>query len=226
MNSDPPASPKAAATDFSSAVVRELSRYISDVNAAAILSVCATSLGIKREQLGTRHLGVIVKQVRSSFEFFGVSQERLDRCLGHLRMLDSSPQIGVPDDVTIAIIEERDLVAARTAGKGICRNLGFTEIGATKVMTAISELSRNIFKYAGRGEVRIRRASGERPVIEVIAIDRGPGIPDINRVLSPVFQSKTGMGRGLRGTRSLMDFFEIQSRAGEGTTVTVRKEKC
>ena len=92
-------------------------------------------------------------------------------------------------------------------------------------MTAISELSRNIFKYAGKGEIRVCRAAAERVTVQVVASDRGPGIPDIDHVMRADYRSKSGMGRGLRGTRALMDFFEIHSRPGEGTTVTVRKEK-
>ena len=62
-----------------------------------------------------------------------------------------------------------------------------------------------------------------KPTIQVIATDRGPGIPDVERVLSPTYRSTSGMGRGLRGTRTLMDYFDIYSRPGEGTIVTVRK---
>lgn len=71
--------------------------------------------------------------------------------------------------------------------------------------------------------IHISRVPGERVCVQVIAADRGPGIRDIARVLSPNFVSQTGMGRGLRGTRSIMDSFDIQSRPGEGTVVTVQK---
>jgi serine/threonine-protein kinase RsbT len=166
--------------------------------------------------------------VQSSFAFFGVSPERRERCLAHLRVLAGVPQSGAEgsEEVTIAVTEEQDLVRARLAGKAFCQKLGFNDIDATKVMTAIAELARNIFKYAGRGEIRIFRAdTANRAGVQVIASDHGPGIPDVSRVLRPDFRSKTGMGRGLQGTRALMDFFEIHSSPGGGTTVTIRKSK-
>ena len=221
-SSSPPPTPT-----FTALVLRELSHYLSELNSVALLSVCATSLRLRRDQLEPKHLPAILAQVESSFDFFGVSPERRDRCLRSLRGLDGAAKVGAvdDDDVTIPVEQEQDLLRARLAGKALCRRLGFTEIGTTKVMTAISELARNIFKYAGQGVIRIRRLTADGVGVQVIASDRGPGIPDVNKVLSPGFHSKTGMGRGLSGTRALMDSFDIQSRPGEGTIVTVQKAK-
>lgn len=127
---------------------------------------------------------------------------------------------------TVIVVErEGDIVRARLAGKLICQKLGFGELAVAKTVTAISELSRNIVKYAARGTITLRSAPGDRIGLEVVASDRGPGILDIEAVLRPGYRSRTGMGAGLRGTRAIMDFFEIRSRPGEGTTVTIRKLK-
>ena len=65
--------------------------------------------------------------------------------------------------------------------------------------------------------------STPRRGIEVIAKDKGPGITNIDLVMSTQFKSKTGMGMGLKGSKRIMDFFDLQSTVGEGTTVVVRK---
>ncbi len=89
--------------------------------------------------------------------------------------------------------------------------------------STLCALARNILKYAGKGQIALRRLPGEREGIEVIASDQGPGIADVELVLSPRYRSKTGMGVGLRGSRRLVDHFEVDSRAGSGTTVVLRK---
>lgn len=210
---------------FVSSVLRELSQVVSEVKALTVVTACATTLGLRRDQLEPKHLPALVAQVQSSFNFFGVPPERRDRCLDQIRALAGveRPRPREEDMIVIAVEGEQDILRARLAGKALCQRLGFSEIGLTKVMTAISELSRNMFKYAGRGVIHISRMNTEKPTIQVIATDRGPGIPDVERVLSPTYRSTSGMGRGLRGTRTLMDYFDIYSRPGEGTIVTVRK---
>jgi serine/threonine-protein kinase RsbT len=215
----PPSSPP-----FLLAVTRELARYVSDLNAVAIVSACATTVGIPRDRLGPEHINDIVAQVRASFSFFGVSDNRRDLCLAHLRALGTASDTQVPEEaVTIEIEHEYDIVRARHAGRELCVRLGFSEVGSVKVATAISELARNIFKYAGRGYVTLRSLPGPRRGVEVVARDNGPGIPDLEAALKPNYRSSTGMGAGLRGTRSLMDSFDVVTRPGRGTVITVRK---
>jgi serine/threonine-protein kinase RsbT len=126
-------------------------------------------------------------------------------------------------DVEIPILIEDDIVRARSAGRDICRELGFSEINQVKVATGISELARNIFQYAKTGLISLRRLSAPRPGIEIVARDKGPGIPNLQLVLDGGYRSRTGMGKGLLGSRRLMDHFEIDSGPDRGTTVTLRK---
>jgi serine/threonine-protein kinase RsbT len=128
-----------------------------------------------------------------------------------------------PDLIDIPIVVEEDIVRARGAGRDMCRALGLTEINQVKVATAISELARNIFHYAKPGRIVLRRLGSPRPGIEIVASDKGPGIPDLKLVLSGNYRSKTGMGKGLLGARRLVDFFEIDTSASGGTVVTLRK---
>lgn len=127
------------------------------------------------------------------------------------------------DGITVPIRAEHDVVRARTLGKDMAKSLGFSDVDQTKVATAVSELARNIFQYAGTGEVRFRRIEGKRKGIEVVARDQGPGISDPNLILSGQYRSKWGMGAGLRGTKRLVDDFELDTVPGHGTTVRIRK---
>ncbi|MBX3216114.1 MAG: anti-sigma regulatory factor [Labilithrix sp.] len=128
-----------------------------------------------------------------------------------------------PDTLEIAIKIEGDIVRARGAGRDMCRELGLSEINQVKVATAISELARNIFTYAKTGNVSLRKLTTPRAGVEIIATDNGPGIPDVKLVLSGTYKSKTGMGKGLLGTKRLVDFFEIDSSPERGTRVVLRK---
>ncbi|MDF2697347.1 MAG: Anti-sigma factor RsbT [Labilithrix sp.] len=128
-----------------------------------------------------------------------------------------------PESLDIAIKIEGDIVRARGAGRDMCRDLGLSEINQVKVATAISELARNIFHYAKTGNIALKRLSGPRPGIEIVATDQGPGIPDLKLVLSGAYKSRTGMGKGLLGARRLVDFFEVDSAPDRGTRVVLRK---
>lgn len=124
----------------------------------------------------------------------------------------------------IRITDETGLSQAILEVRSQALALGFDTIDAAKIGTAVSELGRNILKYAGRGAVEIREVSKARRVgLEVVVSDRGPGIEDLEQALSDHFSSSGTLGLGLPGVRRLMDEFDIASVVGEGTSVTIRK---
>lgn len=127
------------------------------------------------------------------------------------------------EETEIPILAEDDIVRARSRGRELCRSLGLTEINQVKVATAISELARNIFQYAGKGEILLKKLGQPRPGIEIVARDKGPGIPDVKLVLSGTYRSRTGMGKGILGARRLVDHFEVDSGPDRGTTILLRK---
>ena len=132
----------------------------------------------------------------------------------------------IVDDVQLPITSDLDLVRAREQGRVLAGQLGFQQSDLTLVATAISELARNIVRYARRGEIVLRRAEdGGVPGIVIIARDEGPGIPDVDRAMEPGYSTAGGLGLGLPGVRRIMDEFEIVSEVGRGTVVTVTKWK-
>ena len=92
----------------------------------------------------------------------------------------------------------------------------------TLIATAVSEITRNVVRFAGEGAVYIELLRG-RPGLRVVARDHGPGIVDIERAMGDGYSTCGGLGLGLSGARRLMDEFEITSAPGRGTTVTMTK---
>lgn len=128
------------------------------------------------------------------------------------------------DDVCVPIRNDADVVAARSAGRSVAENHGFGGADVTMIATAISELARNILKYAHEGEILVETVECNSIAgVSVVARDDGPGIADVNLAMQDGFSTASSLGLGLPGTRRLMDEFEIVSAPGSGTTVTAIK---
>jgi serine/threonine-protein kinase RsbT len=125
-------------------------------------------------------------------------------------------------DIRVAVASGEDVVQARQHGRSMASDMGFTPSEATLIAAAISELARNIVKYAGHGEIVMR--SDEDGMLFVIAQDNGPGIPDIQTALRPGYSTSGGLGLGLAGVRRIADHFEIVSNP-KGTVVTLGKKR-
>ncbi len=129
-----------------------------------------------------------------------------------------------PQSSITNITNDLDIVTARSNARDIAKKLGFSAIDQARIATAVSELARNIFLYAGTGQVTAREVErNSRKGIEFIFQDDGPGIPDIDQVMQDGYTTSRGMGMGLPGARRLMDDFEIRSESGAGTIITCRK---
>jgi serine/threonine-protein kinase RsbT len=130
------------------------------------------------------------------------------------------------DTTHVVIAHDGDIVEARRKGRELAQRIGFSGSELTIIATAISEIARNIVVYADHGEISLSVAdNGGRRGILVIARDEGPGIPDVERAMRDGYSTGKSLGLGLPGARRLMDDFEIISKAGEGTTVTMWKWK-
>ena len=104
------------------------------------------------------------------------------------------------------------------------REAGFDEVPSRLIATAVSELVRNILKYADNGEIRLRRVKEySRRGIEIEVVDQGPGIADCDAAMRDHFSSSGTLGMGLPGVKRMMDEFSLESTLGEGTRVTARK---
>ena len=126
--------------------------------------------------------------------------------------------------VRVSVSKDADVVLARQKGREIAALVGFSATDQTLIATAISEVTRNIVKFAERGEVVISMiSSGARRGVGVVARDVGAGIEDTEQAMQDGFSTYDGFGLGLPGTKRLMDQFDLDSVPGVGTTVTMEK---
>ncbi|MCL1467854.1 anti-sigma regulatory factor [Argonema galeatum] len=126
----------------------------------------------------------------------------------------------------ISINSSSDVVLVRQAVRQLAVELGFSLINQTKIVTGASELARNTLEHGGGGTVNIEALDeGTRRGLRLIFEDSGPGIPDLELALKDGFTTGGGLGMGLSGTKRLVNEFDIVSRVGEGTRITITKWK-
>jgi RNA polymerase sigma factor (sigma-70 family) len=127
------------------------------------------------------------------------------------------------DEVRVPVRTDADIVTARAAARELAAKLGFSATDLTVIATAVSEVVRNIVKFADSGEVVLELLEEPRTGLRIVARDAGPGIPDVDRALRDGYSTYNGLGLGLPGARRLMDEFAVVSEPGRGTTVTMTK---
>ena len=127
---------------------------------------------------------------------------------------------------SLDIQASEDVVKVRQSVRARAAALGFSLVDQTKMVTAASELARNTLEHGGGGtcEIEVLEQASRRG-IRLTFEDRGPGIPDVRLALTDGYSTGTGLGLGLSGSRRLVNEFDIRSRVGEGTRVTVVRWK-
>jgi signal transduction histidine kinase/CheY-like chemotaxis protein len=125
--------------------------------------------------------------------------------------------------LTLELRLEHDVVLARQRARQIAGLLRFENQDQVRIATAVSEIARNAFQYAGGGKVEFLLDESAPPAFLVRIRDQGPGIADLAAVLEGRYTSATGMGLGIVGVRRLMDRFQIDSGPRSGTTVILGK---
>lgn len=117
-----------------------------------------------------------------------------------------------------------DVVMVRQAVRTWAQRMGLNLVSQTKLVTAASELARNMVTYAGGGVVEFAETrQGDRKGLTLIFRDEGPGIEDPDQALEDGFSTGSGLGLGLGGARRLVDHFHIDTQPGRGTTVSVAR---
>jgi serine/threonine-protein kinase RsbT len=124
----------------------------------------------------------------------------------------------------ITITSDQDVVRVRQLVRTAAVTVKLSLVDQTKLVTAASELARNTLVYGGGGTVEVRQVeNGRRAGIQIVFADQGPGIPDLTLALTEGYTTGGGLGLGLSGARRLVDEFDIDTRVGEGTSITVTK---
>jgi serine/threonine-protein kinase RsbT len=124
----------------------------------------------------------------------------------------------------IIIHDADDIIQARQSAREMARDLGFGIVDQINLASVTSELGRNVYQYSGTGKVTLNPLCLHEPKgLEIVVEDQGPGIPNLEEALRSEADDRGPRGHGLIGTKMLMDEFEVHSRTGVGTRVTVRK---
>ena len=200
-------------------ILAVLRRYVSEPTAQSILNLARRRAGITTTSLEPAHLRDLLEPIAGSLRFFMADPRRVDDCLRVLGGLNSAAAPSPPTNVLVAILSEEDIARARAESRNAAMAQGFTVVGQTRLVTAVSELSRNIVQYAGKGEIEFRALNAPGGV-EVVARDQGPGIPNLPQIFAGAYRSRLGMGLGLRGVKQISDRFDIVTGPGKGTIVT------
>lgn len=124
----------------------------------------------------------------------------------------------------MAIAAEGDIAQARLATRELCRSLGTSASGMQRIVTVVSELTRNMVLYAGGGDLSVEPCPSGRPRVKIVARDRGPGIADLPAILGGHYRSRTGAGLGLLGSKRLSGAFDVAT--GPGGTTIVAEVDC
>jgi serine/threonine-protein kinase RsbT len=125
--------------------------------------------------------------------------------------------------IRIRIHGDPDIVEARKHARQLASQLNFSRTDATLIATAVSEIARNIVRFAGDGLIVMGLIEEPRPGVRIVARDTGPGIAEVEQALTDGYSTYNGLGLGLPGARRLMDEFSLSSEVGKGTTVTMTK---
>jgi serine/threonine-protein kinase RsbT len=134
--------------------------------------------------------------------------------------------VAVLKDETVPLLRSQDIVTVRQLVRNWTSELGFSLVDQTKLVTAASELARNTIQHGGGGSARVECVNnGTRRGVRLTFQDHGPGIGDIDLAMKDGYSTTGGMGLGLSGSKRLTNEFEIESRAGAGTRVTIARWK-
>lgn len=128
----------------------------------------------------------------------------------------------IKDQGTRPIHTEQDIVLARQACRKLAQDCGLRLVAQTKLVTAVSELARNMLVYGGGGDMHWELLEdGLRQGIRIIFHDEGPGIADLQLAMTDGWTSGSGLGLGLTGAKRLVNEFDIESAPGKGTRVSI-----
>lgn len=202
-----------ASSDAMEQALAILTRYVSPPTARSILGLAEQRVGAT----GTSDLRHLLDSIEHSLRLFVTDPVQVRKCRASLEELsDNLPR--THDSVVVPIGSEDDIVKARMEARRVAVQIGFSTVGVTRLMTAVSEVARNIVLYAGQGQIEVVPTNAPRG-IEITARDRGPGIRNLDQILAGNYKSRLGMGLGLRGVKKLADRFDVQTAIGAGTTV-------
>jgi serine/threonine-protein kinase RsbT len=201
-------------SDVHAALIELLSRHVSPIIARSILTRALREHGVEAADLTRADVQVLASRLESAARLF-VDPGELDAFKKALDNLGGE-QVA-RHAVTISVLDERDLAEALAATRRLCQLWRVRLITQQKIATVVSELARNIVSYTPGGLIELIPLEGSPQRLVVRASDSGGGISNLEEIMAGRYKSRTGLGKGLLGSKRLVDRFEV--RSGPGGTV-------
>ncbi|WP_342381169.1 serine/threonine protein kinase [Myxococcus stipitatus] len=217
---------------LSAQLLSVLQHFMSETAARLVLRGTLESLRVSADTMGVAELPRVIEALEPATRHFVDAARRPDLAAKLRAVLAkasaasaSAPSVGLREPsapvaatatsearpTTYLVRTEADASHARLSARAMCEALGGRGYECQKVATAVSELARNQISYAGGGTIQLIPVQSPRKLLRVRAEDQGRGIPELERVLSGTYRSKTGMGLGLLGVKRLADKFEVNT---------------
>lgn len=187
-------------------VLRILQRYVAAPTARGMVRRAAADSSFGAGDPG---VGKLVEALRPGIRTF-VRDARRTQLLSELERAREE-RAPTPRHMDVAVNNEHDARRARMLARTMAMEAGASSLVALRAATGVSELVRNMLLYAGRGHVDISIRPDPSPSIRIVASDTGPGIADLDLVMSGGYRSRTGLGQGLLGTKKVADRFHIDT---------------
>ncbi len=197
-------------------IMKALERYLSTVNAKLLLERALRERKLTIEAFTATDLPKIGDPLRRGVHLF-VNDNRREDALKEIAVLCGSDSL-VSESCSTDVSSEADIVTARNHARQMADTVGTSSFTMHKLMTIVSELGRNIVSYAEVGKIELTLVKKPTNRMVIRAIDTGPGISNLSEILAGRYRSKTGLGKGLSGTKRLCDRFDVSTGAA-GTVV-------
>lgn len=202
-------------TTFYDRVLAVLRASLSTINAQALLTGALGLAKLSAATVQPRHGSALMALLTPGLRTF-LGDTEAKRVIAELRALQ--PHNETPAISRVTLRDETDLAGARLAAREQCVALGVDSFALQRVLTVVSELSRNIVAYSKGGHIEI---GADHDAITVRAVDVGPGIRDLDQILAGQYRSRTGLGLGILGVKRLAREVDIQTGPA-GTTVVAK----
>jgi serine/threonine-protein kinase RsbT len=205
---------EAGANKVYSQVLGVLQQHVSTLNAQSLLNNALRDCRLTQDKLNHDNVRQVINRLSRGLMLFA-GAHRFQTAMESLNEIAPAADV---DKRSVSVQSESDINEVRSTVRAMCERLGGQRLAVQKVATIASELARNIVLYAGKGHVELRPTTKDTPSIQVRAVDHGPGIDNLDDVLSGRHRSRTGLGKGLLGTKRLANHFDVQT-GPSGTTV-------
>jgi serine/threonine-protein kinase RsbT len=185
-----------------------LGRYLSSINSQNVLARALREARLVGATISSDDVRRLLPSLEKSLRLF-LPVSKVSDVVADLQraFVPAEP----PSAQRLAVRTENDISEARIAARALAEQLGARRVVVQKVATVVSELARNMFMYAGGGQIDLVPGGAGRPRLTILATDAGPGIPNVDEIMAGRYRSRTGLGAGLLGTKRLVDRFELQT---------------